>query len=252
MPITVMLDAGHYGKYNRSPVVGDYYESIAMWKLHLLLKAELEAWGFAVKTTREKQEKDMEVYQRGKAAKGCDLFLSLHSNACDDETVDRVEVYRPFDGGDDSVELGRALANGIALCMDVPVGKVRTRESKEYPGTEYYGVLRGASKAGVPLYFIIEHSFHTNKRAARWLMEESNLRALAKAEAAILAGFYGLSLPGDVNGDGKLSTADYLLLKKGLFGSRPLTEEEKKSADVNADGKINTADYLLLKKKLMD
>ena len=252
MPITIMLDAGHYGKYNRSPAVKDYYESIAMWKLHLLLKAELEAWGFAVKTTREKQEKDLEVYQRGKAAKGCDLFLSLHSNACDDETVDRVEVYRPFDGGDDSVELARALADGIALCMGVDVGMVRTRESEEYPGTEYYGVLRGACKAGVPLYFILEHSFHTNRGATRWLMEESNLCALAKAEATILASFYGLSLPGDINGDGKLTTADYLLLKKGILGSRPLTEDEKKSADVNADGKINTADYMLLKKKLMD
>ena len=252
MPITVMLDAGHYGKYNRSPVIRDYYESVAMWKLHLLLKTELEAWGFTVRTTREKPEKDMEVYQRGKAAKGCDLFLSLHSNACDDESVDRVEVYRPYDGGEDSEELGRALASGIALCMGIAVGKVRTRESKEYPGTEYYGVLRGASKVGVPLYFIIEHSFHTNQRATRWLMEESNLRALAKAEAKILASFYGLSLPGDINGDGRLSTADYLLLKKGILGSRTLTEEEKKSADVNADGRINTADYLLLKKKLMD
>lgn len=252
MSITIMLDAGHYGKYNRSPVVHDYYESTSMWTLHLLLKEELEKRGFAIKTTRKDQEKDMEVYRRGKAAEGCDLFLSLHSNACDDPSVDRVEVYRPFDGGDDSVELGLALANSIAACMGVSRGKVCTRESKNYPGTEYYGVLRGTSKAGIPLYFILEHSFHTNERAARWLLEEQNLRILAQKEADALASFYRMSLPGDVNKDGKLSAADYVLLKRGIMGTRPLTEDEKKSADINADGKINSADYMLLKKNVLN
>ena len=33
----VCLDAGHWGKYNRSPVVPAYYESEMNWKLHLLL-----------------------------------------------------------------------------------------------------------------------------------------------------------------------------------------------------------------------
>ena len=252
MSVTIMLDAGHYGKYNRSPVVKEYYESEAMWTLHLLLKEELEKRGFGVKTTRKEQEKDMEVYERGRAAKGCDLFLSLHSNAGDDPSVDRVEVYRPFDGGEDSLELGLALANGIASCMNVSYGKARTRESKEYPGTEYYGVLRGASKVGVPLYFILEHSFHTNEKATRWLLQEENLRRLAVTEADILQSFYGISLPGDVNGDGKVNTVDYVMLKRGIMGTRVLTPEEKQSADINADGRINTADYLLLKKKIME
>ena len=31
----ICLDAGHYAKYNRSPVVPEYYESVMNWKLHL-------------------------------------------------------------------------------------------------------------------------------------------------------------------------------------------------------------------------
>ena len=38
----VCLDAGHFGKYNRSPVVKSYYESEMTWALHLKLKAQLE------------------------------------------------------------------------------------------------------------------------------------------------------------------------------------------------------------------
>ena len=45
----VCLDAGHYGKYNRSPAVPAYYESVRMWDLHLLLKAELEKYGIEVR-----------------------------------------------------------------------------------------------------------------------------------------------------------------------------------------------------------
>ena len=37
----VCLDAGHYGKYNRSPGIPAYYESEMVWNLHLLLKKHL-------------------------------------------------------------------------------------------------------------------------------------------------------------------------------------------------------------------
>ena len=40
----VCIDAGHYGKYNRSPAVPAYYESDMNWKLHLMLEEELEKY----------------------------------------------------------------------------------------------------------------------------------------------------------------------------------------------------------------
>lgn len=42
----ICLDAGHYGQYNRSPAIPEYYESEMNWKLHLLLKKELEKYGY--------------------------------------------------------------------------------------------------------------------------------------------------------------------------------------------------------------
>ena len=55
--VKIMLDAGHYGKYNQG-VNKNYYESEAMWKLHLLLKAELEKYGFEVGTTSRARPKE--------------------------------------------------------------------------------------------------------------------------------------------------------------------------------------------------
>ena len=90
----ICIDAGHYGKVNRSPVVPEYYESDMTWKLHLLLKTELEKRGISVITTRLSQIQDLELTARGRKAAGCDLFLSLHSNAVETESVDRpVGIY---------------------------------------------------------------------------------------------------------------------------------------------------------------
>lgn len=196
----ICLDAGHYGKkYNRSPVVEEYYESEMNWKLHLMLKKYLEGYGFEVITTRAEQGEDPELYDRGKTAEGCDLFLSLHSNAAyssgdpeakrkANEKVDRVDVYATLDGR--AHDLAKRLADKIAEVMGTDQGGyVKTRKGNS--GGEYYGVLRGAAAVDVP-GMLIEHSFHTNARAAKWLLDDANLDNLARAEAEILAEYFGM------------------------------------------------------------
>lgn len=186
----VCLDAGHYGKYNRSPVVKAYYESDMVWKLHLLLKKELESYGIQVKQTRTEKEKDRDLYSRGKASDGCDLFLSLHSNAVGskaNESVDYPVVYVQLDGKGDY--LGKKLANAIEDTMGTKQsGCIATRKGKR---GEYYGVLRGAAAVGT-MGMILEHSFHTNTKATKWLMEDSNLKKMAKVEAGIIADWFGM------------------------------------------------------------
>ena len=201
---TICLDAGHYGKYNKSTVVSSYYESDMVWKLHNLLATYLKEYGFAVKKTRSTQAKDLDLYSRGAAAKGCNLFLSLHSNACASEKVDYVAVYHLVNdttskADDVSKAVAKKLAPVIADVMDVKQGyKVLTRSvnwdrNKDgYLNDNYYGVLNGAHCVDVP-GLIVEHSFHTNTRATKWLLQDSNLDKLAKAEAKAIAEYYGMT-----------------------------------------------------------
>ena len=56
---------------------------------------------------------------------------------------------------------------------------------------------------------------------------------------------------GDVNLDGKVSTADLLALKKHLLGTSELSGDSLTTADTNKDGKVSTADLLALKKYLL-
>ena len=186
----ICIDAGHYGKYNRSPAVPSYYESDMAWKLHLLLKKYLEEYGFTVITTRANQANDLALETRGGKSKGCDLFLSIHSNAVGsavNEGVDYPLACCCVSGKAD--ELGLQLAQCIHSVMGTSQnGRIMNRKLSS--GKDYYGVLRGAANVGVT-GILLEHSFHTNTKATNWLLIDSNLDKLAKAEAGVIAKYFG-------------------------------------------------------------
>lgn len=186
----VLIDPGHAGSRYNKGVVSGYYESNMTWELAGYLKAALENKGIEAALTRQNKDNDPGVYERGRMAAGFDLFVSLHSNACGTESVDRVEVYKPLNGSAD--DLAATLADVVAKTMNVREGRTATREYPNRPGVDYYGVIRGAVSVGVP-GLLIEHSFHTNKAACAFLMQSDNLKALANVEAAAIAEHYGVS-----------------------------------------------------------
>ena len=123
-------------------------------------------------------------------AKGYDMFLSLHSNYCDDENVDRVVIIAP--NNSTSLDLFAAkLANCIKKVMSVDDNSQIFRKSDRF-GNEYYGVLRGAKDVSVKRRFIVEHSFHSNMYASKWLYEDKNLKVLAEVEGDCIAEYFEL------------------------------------------------------------
>lgn len=188
----ICIDAGHYGKYNRSPANRAYYESERMWKLHLLQKKYLEEYGFEVILTRTNQSKDKTLFSRGSMSKGCVLFISDHSNAVGsnvNESVDYPVVYVPLNGS------GNVIGEKLAKCIERVMGTAQRGRTASRTGRsgEYYGVIRGAVAVGTP-GLILEHSFHTNTRSAYWLMDDGNLDRLAKAEADVIAEHFGVKM----------------------------------------------------------
>ena len=199
----IMIDPGHAGAYfNASPVVKGYYESAQMWKLSHKLKTALEAWGFEVGMTRTSMDADPELTARGRTARGYDLFISMHSNAAASETPDApwiITLSPDNKTGIDEIsrKVGEAIGGVVSRLMGVSAPYYYTkgvdfdRDGNGYLDDEYYGVLFGSKSVGVP-GIIIEHSFHTNKKATEWLMSDENLSRLAEAEAEALAHYFNM------------------------------------------------------------
>lgn len=266
--IKICLDAGHYGKTNRSPVVPEYYESDMNWKLHKKLRTYLEEYGFEVIVTREKKGVDLPLYDRGATSRGCDLFISIHSNAATgSESVDRVDIYAPLSGK--GHDIAKKLADRIVEVMDTKQkGYVKTRTGSS--GQDYYGVIRGATAVGTP-GLLVEHSFHTNIRSAKWLLVDENLDKLARAEAEVLAEHYGLKknetpVPAELGSRSLVKGdfgADVLELKSALaklgyntFDDKfdGITEiavnKFKQDNGLTANGKAGSGVFRVLKEKL--
>lgn len=206
--VLVVLDPGHYPKYNKGAVAG-YYEGDKMYDYSEYERDALKAYGVDVIITRSRGN-DMELYDRGQVAvkngKGYDavVFISNHSNAFNGKACG-VVVYRSlYLPG--SAELGQKLIDAIVGVMKPETGITYSRgvtTRKGDSGADYYGVIRGsvsgakseaqAKKGPVDYSFIVEHGFHDNVTECTFLNKASNLKKMAEAEAKAIADYFGLT-----------------------------------------------------------
>ena len=187
----ICLDPGHYGKYNAGIIKG-YYESEMNLKLAYKLKEKLEKYGAEVFLTRTGTE-DLSLYSRGQVAvkNDCDVFFSIHSNArSGDETYRGVVVYYSIFQPEHKglmEKLGRAVAEAMGSIFQCAV----TRKGNN-GNWDYNTVIKSAVDGGVPMAFLVEHGYHTNREDCAALMKDEVLEAIAEAEARILAEHFGL------------------------------------------------------------
>lgn len=190
--IKIMLDAGHGAgrDFNRGSVIGN--EGDNNYKYSLVLKRELEKYGFYVGTTRNSITDNPSLSARGNKAQGYDLFISLHSNAAN-SSVRGIEIYGDINAN--SPQLMKNLCNNISKAIGTKNRGVRwrTRNPERFyvqptspGGSNYYGVLY-SNKA--KLGMLIEHVFHTNKEDCKLYVEKR--KEIAQATADTIAEYYG-------------------------------------------------------------
>lgn len=197
----ICLDPGHYGSDYNPGIAAGYVESNFTWTYYKLMKERLERFGVEVIGTRASKDEDMGLQARGRCSEGCDLFISIHSNAAlyEDGSINP-EVNSVFahwsvrSGGE---MIAKKIGNALTDFFRSEWGSCQAptfyaQESEKHPGYDYFGVLKGAASVGTP-GVIIEHSFHTNYTYCEWVMAGRNMERMADVEVNAIAEFYGLS-----------------------------------------------------------
>ena len=184
----IAIDQGHGATTNPYPD-GIHCEGFQMYQLGYLLYQELKAMNkYSLRCTRNKSADDPTLIQRGSYAKGADLFISLHSNAAADTTVDRVVVIPTFTNPHAEFrnfcrELGDLVKNVLNCKGQTQIFERTYTDVNDGLTKDYYGVIRNAVAAGCSNVLILEHSFHTNPEKAALLSQTDVLKILAKKEA---------------------------------------------------------------------
>ena len=241
--IVVCIDAGHYKGRNvlSGKNMYGYDEGIVTLKIALQLKEELKKYGIDSYLTRETDDITIRGYKnvkldsghislRGEYAKKADLFVSLHTNANNNNANGYPTCSQPVEinkaivlinkvacNSNKYVKLANEVGKAVTLAnyeagvsctkkfTSVKKGKVKKwtdsyNDSLNKRGTvcyrfgsngDYYGVLKGASNVKVP-GMIIEHGFHTVEEVRRLAMEEDLAQKWAEADAYGIAKGFGL------------------------------------------------------------
>ena len=241
--LLVCLDPGHYAGCNEVPdAENPYCEGDFTLEVGLALRDELaETYGVTCVMTRETGSISLggmsdealdntAIQLRGEAADGCDLFISLHTNANLDDANGAPTFEQPTSitkpivlantvaASDERTlavanAIGEAIADASASCGIAREGafdpvngpqELRTWSDafndsttengtvsiRRWNGGDYYGVLRGAANVGVP-GFIVEHGHHTVPEMRQAAAEGTLAPVWAEADARGIAEGYG-------------------------------------------------------------
>lgn len=153
-------------------------------------------------------------------------------------------TYTTTDGSNKSVTVTLNVSENVAIIsnLDVDINNIITKVDK--------GTLASAIKSNVA-------TSYTKKLVNANNVELNDTdKVCTGTKVQILNGTsviqeYTIAIYGDVNGDGNISSSDYVLVKNNIMSSLVLNNSQKIGADMNKDGKISSSDYVLIKNYIM-
>lgn len=171
------------------------------------LKPALERAGIEVGITRKSVEDNPTLMQRGKMAKGYDLLLSLHSNACGGVGTEVWDSTNPK-------ESIKPLCDRLCMAISEAIGTTNrgTKYRKTASGSNYYGILRnGLAKHNI----IIEHAFHDNYNDCSKYVHA--LDRVAMATTSVLKEYFNVGQGNNITKETKSNTEQSVVLDKDNF-----------------------------------
>ena len=186
-----VIDPGHGGidRSNRGPT--GYIEADGMLVLSKLIKNKLNSTGFFDVVLTRDIDKTVSLLDRIEIAKDFNavFFLSQHTNAFSASARGSEVFYSVARPG--SKELAEAISYRLATEFNTLNRGGLTKKNSS--GTDYYGLLRYGSNAGIENVFIVESLFHSNPIEEAILKSPQGMEKIADIQAEEVCRFYGLT-----------------------------------------------------------
>ena len=232
----IYIDAGHGGSDPGATSKGRT-EAADVLKMSLRVGELLKTQGVDVKYSRTTDvDKLLNTRTSESNSWGADYYLSIHRNSFDG-TATGNEIWVIRTATADTANKAEKILN--AVCK---ANGLRNRGVKYgAPGYNNFAVNRDTTCASA----LLELAFITNAddNAAFDKHFEETAVGIAQALCEIVGVSYKTpNVKGDVNGDGKVTSADAREVLRAAAKLGTLSDEAKKKADVNGDGKVTSED----------
>lgn len=194
-PIKGVIDPGHGGKDRRNRGPNGYIEADGVLKISKYLEEELESTGhFEIELTRC-EDKTLSHEERTQVAVNfeADFIISEHTNASKNNVARGTSCYysvnRPMDK-----TFAQYLCEEISILFNTPNRGAKIRSYRSNIKIDYYGMIRRPVTKNIPHALIIESLFHDNIEDEKLLLDDNNLKLIAKAQAIAIRKFYGIEV----------------------------------------------------------
>ena len=236
----IYIDAGH-GGVQPGACNGKRKESDDVLRLALKVQELLATQDCEVKMSRT-SDVDIDIDKRTAEANawGADYFLSIHRNSLySSSTGDEIWIYSKAN------EYTEAKAKIILDNVCKADGLKNRGVKRGAPSYRDYAVNRDTKMHSA----LIELGFISNPNDNKVYDAklEAIALAIAKSVLSVVGGCY--VVPGDVNGDGKVTAADAREALRAAAKIEELNDKEAAAADMNGDGKVTAHDAREILKK---
>jgi len=138
----------------------------------------------------------------------------------------------------------------------MPIEEIITKSEIKNDGTYFYGFEIDTDISSIvnkitPVYensMVASFDKNNNEKNTGIIASGDRIKIKTSKEEKE----YTLVIYGDVNSDGKISSADYIAIKNHIMETTSLIDSELKYADVNKDEKVTSADYIAIKNHIME
>ncbi len=191
---TIVIDPGHGGENLGTIANENFQEKDITFLTAQTIYEELSKYEELDVYMTRSSDVDLSLKERAEFAEevNADMIFSIHYNASLSHLTFGSEIWIPLDAPGNAMgyRFGEIFLSKMQD-MGLHLRGIKTRESEETPGNNYYGIIRQSHERGIPAV-ILEHCYVDAGEDLNYVDSNEDFIAFGKADAQAILEFVGL------------------------------------------------------------